>query len=268
MNLDTMSRFYYLAGMGRPLRIEYPGALYHITSRYHVIVETPKGDLVKIMHGINGRYTGYFNRKYRRSGHLFQGRYKGILVDKDAYLLQLSRYVHLNPVRAKIVERPEQYGWSSYPGFIGRSRECSWVAYSWIFYAFGTDVETTKKKYQKYTEESFESAIERPAKNLFGQIILGGKDFVEKIKGMLREKSLSSEFLNEGFPIGVIPEDLFPFIPPAGDMVNSPLILNAQWSCHNEDMLYPRNKFFVNNKELTPFTFSQCFCIEHEQRCS
>ena len=127
--------------MGRPLRIEYPGALYHITSRgnerkkifledadkikfleiledyhnrfnilihsyilmdnhYHLVVETPKGNLTKIMHGVNGRYTGSFNRKYRRSGHLFQGRYKGILVDKDAYLVQLSRYVHLNPVRA------------------------------------------------------------------------------------------------------------------------------------------------------------------------
>jgi REP element-mobilizing transposase RayT len=124
--------------MGRPLRIEYPGALYHITSRgnerknifvddadrfrffeilkdyhdrysilihsfvlmdnhYHLILETPEGNLLKVMHGINGSYTGYFNRKYERSGHLFQGRYKGILIDKDVYLLQLSRYVHMNP---------------------------------------------------------------------------------------------------------------------------------------------------------------------------
>ena len=148
MTLDTKSRFYYPIVVGRPLRIEYLGALYHITSRgnerkkifledadkikfleiledyhnrfnilihsyilmdnhYHFIVETPKGNLTKVMHGVNGCYTGYFNRKYRRSGHLFQGRYKGILVDKDAYLVQLSRYVHINPVRAKIVERPE-----------------------------------------------------------------------------------------------------------------------------------------------------------------
>jgi hypothetical protein len=78
-----------------------------------------------LLHGVNGRYTGYFNRKYRRSGHLFQGRYKGILVDKDTYLVQLSRYVHLNPVRAKIVEMPEQYRWSSYPGYIGKSGECT-----------------------------------------------------------------------------------------------------------------------------------------------
>jgi len=131
--------------MGRPLRIEYTGALYHITSRgnerkkiflddrdrkkflailedyhdrygilihsyvlmdnhYHLILETPKGNLLKVMHGLNGGYTGYFNRKYGRSGHLFQGRYKGIMIEKDSYLIPLSRYVHLNPVRARVAE--------------------------------------------------------------------------------------------------------------------------------------------------------------------
>jgi len=124
--------------MGRPLRIEYPGALYHITSRgnekrkiffddedkqkfleilkdyhdrfnilihsyslmdnhYHLILETPKGNLLKIMHGINSNYTGYFNRKYGRAGHLFQGRYKGILIDKDEYLVQLGNMIISSP---------------------------------------------------------------------------------------------------------------------------------------------------------------------------
>ena len=222
--------------MGRPLRIEYPGALYHITSRgnerkkifiedadkikfleiledyhnrfnilihgyvlmdnhYHLVVETPKGNLTKIMHGVNGRYTGSFNRKYRRSGHLFQGRYKGILVDKDAYLVQLSRYVHLNPVRAKIVERPEQYRWGSYPGYIGKSRECTWVEYPWILSTFGNDPKTAKKKYQQYTEDGLHTDIGNPTKNLYGQIILGGEEFIEKIKDMLKGKPLSSEIV-------------------------------------------------------------------------
>jgi len=150
--------------MGRPIRIEYPGALYHITSRgnekkkifledadrikflkiledyhdrygilihgyilmdnhYHLILETPRGNLLKVMHGINSNYTGYFNRKYGRSGHLFQGRYKGIFVERDSYLLSLSRYVHLNSVRSGLVERPEDYRWSSYRGYIGREKE-------------------------------------------------------------------------------------------------------------------------------------------------
>jgi len=220
--------------MGRPLRIEYPGALYHITSRgnerksifvddadrfkfleilkdyhdrysilihsfvlmdnhYHLILETPKGNLLKVMHGINGSYTGYFNRKYERSGHLFQGRYKGILIEKDAYLLQLSRYVHMNPVRAKIVEKPERYRWSSYPSYIGKEKEYKWVEYSWILSKYGNNRETARKKYREYTKESLNTDIENPAKNLYGQIILGGDEFIEKIRNMLKGKSISKE---------------------------------------------------------------------------
>jgi len=163
--------------MGRPVRIEYVGALYHISSRgnerkkifldvedrirflnllieyhdrygilihsyvlmdnhYHLILETPMGNLLKVMHGINGGYTGYFNRKYKRVGHLFQGRYRAILVEKESYLLPLSRYVHLNPVRAGLVRRPEGYRWSSYRGYIGREREEDWVEYAWALSQF------------------------------------------------------------------------------------------------------------------------------------
>ncbi|HDO21625.1 MAG TPA: transposase, partial [Nitrospirae bacterium] len=140
--------------MARPLRIEYPGAFYHITSRgnerkdifksardrekflsylesstqrygavihvyclmtnhYHLLLETPLGNLSQIMRHINGAYTTYFNTRRQRSGHLFQGRYKAIVVDADEYAEELSRYIHLNPVRAGIVERPEEYQWSS-----------------------------------------------------------------------------------------------------------------------------------------------------------
>jgi putative transposase len=141
--------------MARPLRITYPDAFYHITSRgneqkpvfksrkdrikfleylesaterynavihayclmdnhYHLLLETPSGNLSRIMAHINGAYTAYFNRKRDRAGHLFQGRYKAIVVEADEYAKELSRYIHLNPVRAKIVELPEGYEWSSY----------------------------------------------------------------------------------------------------------------------------------------------------------
>lgn len=222
--------------MGRPLRIQYPGALYHITSRgnerkkiflddtdrirfleilkdyhirygilihsyvlmdnhYHLILETPNGNLLKVMHGINGGYTGYFNRKYNRSGHLFQGRYKGILVEKDAYLVELSRYVHLNPVSARIVDKPEQYRWSSYPGYIGKVKEYEWVEYSWVLSKFGNERSMARKGYRKYMDEALNVKLENPLKNLHGQVILGGKEFIEKIKGMLRGKSLSHEII-------------------------------------------------------------------------
>lgn len=133
--------------MARPLRIAFPGAFYHITTRgnerkavfkskrdrekfleyletaterynaaihayclignhYHILLETPAGNLSQIMHHVNGAYTTYFNVKRARGGHLFQGRYKAILVEKDEYAKELSRYVHLNPVRAEIVETP------------------------------------------------------------------------------------------------------------------------------------------------------------------
>jgi len=222
--------------MGRPLRVEYPGALYHITSRgnerkkiyldesdrvkfleilreyhdrygilihsyvlmdnhYHLILETPAGNLLKVMHGINGGYTGYFNRKYKRAGHLFQGRYKGIIVDKENYLVQLSRYVHLNPVRAAIVGRPEQYRWSSYPGYIGKGKEYQWVEYSWILSKFGSNTKRAREKYREYVEEGLREEIETPLKNLHGQIILGIDEFIERIKRMLKGKDLSHEII-------------------------------------------------------------------------
>ena len=222
--------------MGRPLRIEYPGALYHITSRgnerkkiflddedrtkfleilrdyherygvlihsyvlmdnhYHLVLETPKGNLLKVMHGINGGYTGYFNRKYNRAGHLFQGRYKGILVEKDTYLIPLSRYVHLNPVRAKIVEAPEKHRWSSYPGYTGKGREYEWMDYSWVLSRFGDDISMARKKYRGYVEDALKEPVENPIEALHGQIILGGKEFIKKIKGMLKGRPLSQEII-------------------------------------------------------------------------
>lgn len=221
--------------MGRPLRIEYPGALYHITSRgnerrkifrddteretffnilkdyhdrfgilihsyvlmdnhYHLILETPKGDLLKVMHGINSRYTAYFNRRYKRSGHLFQGRYKAI-IDKDAYLIPLSRYVHLNPVRAKIVERPEEYKWSSYRGYIGKWKEDIWIEYSWILSKFAQNKKRAWQKYKEYIEEGLKVKIESPFKNLLGQVVLGGDEFRERIMGRLEGKQMSQEII-------------------------------------------------------------------------
>lgn len=83
-------------------------------NHYHLIGETPGANLSLIMHSINIAYTTYFNKKRKRSGHLFQGRYKAILIDHDSYLLELSRYIHLNPVKAGMTEKPEDYAFSSY----------------------------------------------------------------------------------------------------------------------------------------------------------
>ncbi|SPF44950.1 transposase (fragment) [Syntrophobacter sp. SbD1] len=94
-----------------------------MTNHYHLIVETPQKNLGRIMHYLNSSYTTYVNIKRKRNGHLFQGRYKAILVDKDNYLLELSRYVHLNPVRANMTQKPEDYPYSSYRSYVGDAAE-------------------------------------------------------------------------------------------------------------------------------------------------
>jgi len=84
----------------------------------HLLLETPNSDVSRILHYINGSYTNYINRRKKRSGHLFQGRFKAVLVDVDSYFLELSRYLHLNPVRARMVTKPEDYPYSSYRSYI------------------------------------------------------------------------------------------------------------------------------------------------------
>ena len=86
-------------------------------NHYHLLLETPDSNLSRLMQQLNGRYTQSFNRRRKRVGPLFQGRYKAILLDKDQYALALSRYIHLNPVKAKLVTQPEAYEWSSYAVF-------------------------------------------------------------------------------------------------------------------------------------------------------
>ncbi len=148
--------------MARPLRIEFAGALYHVTSRgdgredifleegdrtrfvevlsevcqrfnwavhayclmgnhYHLVVETRDDSLAKGMRQLNGLYTQRFNREHGRVGHVFQGRYKAILVQKDSYLLELARYVVLNPVRAGMVRSAKEWPWSSYRAMVGQA---------------------------------------------------------------------------------------------------------------------------------------------------
>ncbi len=154
--------------MARPLRIEFPGAVYHVTARgdrhedifvddedrlalldiaaqalsrfdarmlayclmgnhYHFVLHTRQANLSLLMRHINGVYTQAYNRRHRKVGHLFQGRYKAILVDRDAYLLEVCRYVDLNPVRARIVRKPRSWAWSSYRAHTGEAPAPEWL---------------------------------------------------------------------------------------------------------------------------------------------
>ena len=211
--------------MARPLRINFPGAVYHITSRgnerkavfksdrdrekfleylesatkryqavihvfclmdnhYHLLLETPEGNLPQIMRHINGAYTTYFNVKRERSGHLFQGRYKAILVDMDTYAKELSRYIHLNPVRAKMVETPEGYNWSSYSFYIGKSKAPEWLYRDFILGYFGANASAAQKEYRKFVNagSGADEVHRNPLDGVIGSTLLGSPEFVNFVK--------------------------------------------------------------------------------------
>lgn len=208
--------------MARPLRIEYPGAYYHITSRgnerkaifknktdrnsflsylksaylrygatihvyclmnnhYHLLIETPKGNLSKIMQHINSAYTTYYNVKHKRAGHLFQGRYKAILVDADAYAGELSRYIHLNPVRAGMVDMPEKYTWSSYQYYIGKKKKPDWLAIDFIQSYFEQKNLSVQKNYTNFVLAEILGNSDNPLEKTVASTILGDDSFIEKI---------------------------------------------------------------------------------------
>lgn len=152
-------------------------------NHYHLIIETPKANISKIMHYLNTSYAVYYNTKHERVGPLYQGRYKAVLVDGDEYLHRLSRYIHLNPVRAKMVEDPIEYKWSSYKYFIGKEKDPGWLETEFILANFGNDRLEAKKRYKNFVYESIGKKDEKIEQGLYKGIILGGDEFVEEIAG-------------------------------------------------------------------------------------
>jgi putative transposase len=215
--------------MARPLRIEYPGALYHVISRgneqrlivtddadrhrrldwlhrtvetygwrlyafvlmnnhEHLFVETPEPNLSAGMQYLNGSYTGYFNRRMGRVGHLFQGRFKAHLVEEQGYFQAVSRYIHLNPVRASLAKRPGEYAWSSYPGYMRAARAVPWVTYECVLRDFGPgDEATRRRRYVQYVEAVSEEPVVSPFATAVEGLIVGSENFVRRIKSLLSD---------------------------------------------------------------------------------
>jgi REP element-mobilizing transposase RayT len=145
-------------------------------NHYHLLLETPEPTLSRGMRELNGIYTQAFNRSHRRSGHLFQGRFKAILVEKDAHLLELCRYVVLNPVRAGIVGTAKVWPWSSYRATAGLREPPEWLETGWTLEQFGGTRAKALEAYRRFVAEGIESAYE-PWKRIEGQIFLGSKEF-------------------------------------------------------------------------------------------
>jgi len=174
------------------------GALIHVyclmSNHYHLLVETPRGNLSQIMKHVNGAYTTYFNVKRRRAGHLFQGRYKAILVDKDEYARQLSVYIHLNPVRARIIAKPGEYEWSSYRAYAGSASTSQWLHREFILSFFASNEKTAQKRYRDFVEGQAGRECPNPFEHVTASTVLGGESFVEWVrKKFLKEAQADRE---------------------------------------------------------------------------
>jgi REP element-mobilizing transposase RayT len=204
--------------MARPLRKEFPGAVYHLTSRgnarqrifvgdadrelflgtlarvvsrygwtchayclmanhYHLLVETPRGNLAIGMRQLNGIYTQSFNRRHKRVGHLFQGRYKAILIEKESYLLELCRYIVLNPARVKGGGGHAAWKWSSYRATAGLVQVPELLSVDWVLGQFGRQRQRAHERYRAFVDEGM---AHRPWDKLKRQIYLGSEKFIER----------------------------------------------------------------------------------------
>jgi REP element-mobilizing transposase RayT len=217
--------------MARPLRIEYPGAVYHVTSRgnagqaifhddedrerflaalgfvvsrhgwlchayclmnnhYHLLLETPAATLSDGMRQLNGLYTQRFNRRHGQKGHVLQGRFKSILVDREAYLLELVRYVVLNPVRAGAVEHPGDWEWSSHRATAGEASPPTFLTTDWILAQFGARRPQAQEHYRRFVAEGAGRTV---WEHLRGGVILGDEAFVEFVRPRLAGSELAKE---------------------------------------------------------------------------
>ena len=218
--------------MARPLRIEYPGAVYHLTARgnrqeaifqdeedrleflvilnktvhrynwichayclmdnhYHLLVETLDANLSFGMRQLNGMYTQYFNRRHSKVGHVFQGRYKSIVVEKDAHLLELCRYIVVNPVRAMMTDHPGKWPWSSYNPTSTGTDIPDFLTVDWILIQFAKQKEIAKKRYIEFTIEGYTCIS--PLKKITGQTLLGGERFIKEMQGYLEHHTNNPE---------------------------------------------------------------------------
>ena len=161
------------------------GAVIHayvlMDNHYHLILQTPRANLSKIMHYLNTSYAVYFNSKQKRIGPLYQGRYKAILVQQDEYLHHLSQYIHLNPVRSNIIENPIEYPWSSYKYFVSNATSLKWLNTALILSMFGEEISIAKKRYAKLAQNAPNKAKQIIDENTIKGFILGNNNFVEEI---------------------------------------------------------------------------------------
>ena len=219
--------------MSRPLRLDYPGGVFHITCRgnerrptflddgdrehflhllgktvarfewvltayvlmtnhFHLVLELTAGNLSRGMHWLNTTYAANFNRRHARVGHLHQGRFKAFLIDKENYMLEVLRYVVLNPVRGMMVSRPEDYRWSSYRATAGMIAAPEWLAVDDVLVAFGEGRSLAQARYRRFVADGIGN--ERvPWHDLTGQVYLGSERWLDEVRDRVQTKPRPDE---------------------------------------------------------------------------
>ncbi len=167
-------------------------------NHFHLIVKTPKANLSEFMRHFNISYTAAFNRRHKRVGHLYQGRYKAILVEEDSYLLELSRYVHVNPVRSRSnrgqdireqIRFLDSFPWSSLRGYLYTANKLPWITYDGVLGYVGG----SRKRYGEFVTEGIRKGYDTPWEKLQGQVVLGEEDFVEHVKSKINGRGSKRE---------------------------------------------------------------------------
>lgn len=219
--------------MARPLRIQYEGAFYHVISRgnggsflyrsdkekehfiellgkgaeryevevyaycvlgthYHLLIQTLKANLSGFMHYLGSSYANYAAYMGWK-GHVFAGRYKSVCIEKEEYFLTVSRYIHLNPVKAGLVVKPQDYRWSSYRHYAGGSDAPEWLRQDWLKEYFGDEDREARRLYCEFVESACDDPPQYPKEKVVAQAILGSEKFVDMIKVMIKDKIKPNE---------------------------------------------------------------------------
>lgn len=157
-------------------------------NHFHLFLKTPNADLSAGMHDLNSGYATWFNRRHRRSGSLYQGRFKAILVENESYAWTLSRYIHLNPYRAKMVKRPQDYMWGSYQHFLHPRGAPEWLDWQVVLDEVGKNRSRTRKAYRRFVEQGIHERTSSPLENVVAKVLLGSAEWVERIRRVLAEE--------------------------------------------------------------------------------
>jgi hypothetical protein len=170
-------------------------------NHYHLLVETLEGKLAQGMRQLNGIYSQYFNRRHKLVGHVFQGRYKAILVEKHSYLCEVARYIVLNPVRANLVKCPEDWQWSSYNYTCADIPSPTWLDTQWLLATFNAQAHEAREAYRRFARAG--AGIASPLEKTYRQLVLGSEEFIKQLQ--LQPEAVNAQGISRQQRSSVVP---------------------------------------------------------------